>query len=460
MKTIRSNHAPHRVPAVQAADSSAPAIRQTNRPLRYFLSLAFVALLMVEATDLAAQTHYVSPSGSAAPERDQATRPWQLIDAAVRALPPQGGTVSIAPGIYREAFTIDTPAVLTASSDPVVIDDRAGVSATTTFSVLTWNTHLFGDIVLLPSWQDYERADDIGTYLAGRRDQIDREIDLVSLCEVWDEDLFVGGGGAFGIRPRSGYPNWMIFNDIKPGVTWCGPVSEPRVLHSGLALMTKHPMADLQRVFYDQCSGACPAGFGSPDCLASKGFLATTVVKDGFAIRVYATHTQADDDKDAVQVREAQIRQLNDSIAVYRVTHPSHAVFVMGDMNVIGETAEQYDYVWARFQEFGGRDAARNTAAVTMYNNHRVADTLTSYNELALYFDPTPFNQRLDYVWYFPSLDGHVQVQPTFVDSPRVRSSVLRTAYGSGTKVGNELTSDELSDHYPLEARFRLIRLQ
>ncbi len=80
-----------------------------------------------------------------------------------------------------------------------------------------------------------------------------------------------------------------------------------------------------------------------------------------------------------------------------------------------------------------------------------MGDTLTSFNELALYFDDTPYNQRLDYVWYFPSRDGHIRIQPTYVDSPRIR----------GTFVGDDgLGSDELSDHYPLEAHFRLDRLE
>ena len=53
----------------------------------------------------------------------------------------------------------------------------------------------------MPSWQDYSRAAQIGRLLAGTRSSID----LVSLCEVWDEDLLHGGDDASGIRPLSGY---------------------------------------------------------------------------------------------------------------------------------------------------------------------------------------------------------------------------------------------------------------
>ncbi len=399
--------------------------------------------------------NFVTPDGSAAPERDQPTRPWQLVEAAARALPIEGGTVSISPGIYREKLVLDSPAVLIAPSGGVVIGDlTSGISAIGTFHVLTWNLHLFGDIITFPlRWQDYPRAEEIGGYFARRFP----ELDLVSLCEIWDEDLFTGGGGAPGIRPLSGYSNWMIFTDIKSGFAFCEPLAVPlipRVLHSGLALMSKHPMTDLHRVHYETCAGNCPLASESPDCLASKGFIATTVVKDGFAIRVYDTHTQAGYGEDYVKARGPQIVQLAKDIAASRAAHPDQMILVMGDMNIIGEDAAghnttEYNFLRDQFGALGGHDAARHAANISIYGDPNLGHTLTSFNELAIHFDP-PHNERLDYVWYFPSLDGKVRLQPTYVERLLLRGASRTEA---------DLTSDELSDHYPIEASFQLVRL-
>ena len=417
-------------------------------PTKHVLNSTILVLLELKATVLLAATSYVTPEGSAAPEINDPVRPWQLVEAAALALPQGGGTVAIDPGMYRENFSFALPVTLTAPAGGVVIGDlTTSIAETTMFSVLTWNTHLFGDNILLPTWLDYERAFQMGAYLRFRYE----DIDVVSLCEVWDEDLFIGGDGAGGIRPQSRYPNWMVFDEVKGGLASCGLLPVPRDLHSGLALMTKHPMTDLHRVHFDACDGGCPGLGESPDCLASKGFLATTVTKDGFPIRIYNTHTQAGNGEDAVVARQLQLLQLAEDISAYRVAHPSHAALAMGDINVIGENNDQYEFMRNLFEALGGRDAARNAANVSMYNNHRVADTLTSDNELALYFDDTSYNQRLDYVWYFPSLDGHIRIQPKLVDSPRVRGIRLSD---------DDLTSDELSDHYPVEARFLLHRLE
>jgi endonuclease/exonuclease/phosphatase family metal-dependent hydrolase len=427
------------------AEMSSLLFARRRPPRRYVAGLIFLSLAGFETTSSAA-VHYVSPDGSAAPEAGQASRPWQLVEAAARALPAGGGTLSISPGLYREKFVLDRPAVLIAPKGGAVIGDlTTGIAATTTFHVFTWNTHLFGDYLLLPSWQDYQRAEEMGTYFARRYN----DLDLISLCEVWDEDLFLGGDGAVGMRPQSGYHNWMIFPDIKPGVVTCAIAPSPRILHSGLALMTKHPMSDLRRVHYEDCDGDCPGISESPDCLASKGFMATTVVKDAFSIRVYSTHTQAGNGTDPTNTRQKQIMQLARDVRDFRAANPSQAVLVMGDLNVVGDTTGDYAFLRDQMAALNGHDAARNAAKVSSYQDPSIAYTLTSFNELAIKFDPHPYNQRLDYIWYFPSLDGTIQVQPIRVERLLVHGAV-RTEDG--------LTSDELSDHYPLEASFLLIR--
>jgi endonuclease/exonuclease/phosphatase family metal-dependent hydrolase len=419
-------------------------------------SMAFTRLLIALSIGLLARisssaaVHHVSVAGSPAPERDQPGRPWHLVKAAAAALPPAGGTVSIQPGVYRETFSIVNPAVLEAPSGAVTIG-AVGIAASTTFTVLSWNTHLYGDDLSLPSgipgfpnlhWQDYERADFIGSYFAGRI----LKPDMVALSEIWDEDLFVGGDGANGIRPQSGYSSWMNFPETKSGAVFaCGLLPMPAVFHSGLTMMAALPMAAMERVHYSDCSGDCPTD-GSPDCLASKGFIGATIAKAGFSIRVYSTHTQAGNDPDAISARQNQLRQLGDAITAYRSANPSHPVFVMGDLNVIGETGT-YNFLGDQFGNRGGFDAARNAPGAYIFDQPDASYSLLAKNELAIHFDPASSNQRLDYVWYFPSLDGKVRVQPASVQVSKPNRPAVSA---------DGLTSDEISDHYPIEATFRL----
>src|SRR5207245_638593 len=121
-----------------------------------------------------------------------------------------------------------------------------------------------------------------------------------------------------------------------------------------------------------------------------------------------------------VRARESQIAQLADRIAAYRASHPSQVVIALGDFNVIGELWDRYDYFRDKFGSIGGLDAARNAPDQVIYDSPwgprwTAGYTLMKNNELATYFDKKTENQRLDYIWYFPSLDGKVHIQPTKV---------------------------------------------
>lgn len=398
----------------------------------------------------------MTSEGSAAPERDTPSAPWQSVLAAANALPNVGGTVAISPGLYRETIFLDHASELTAPSGDVTIGDLTGdIVATTTFNVLTWNTHLFGDLIRAPTWQDYERAAHFGEYFGAAR----TITDLVSLCEVWDEGLFRGDVLAAGIRPLSGYPHWADFTNIKEGWVHCFLLLTSRPAHSGLAMMCQWPLQSLDRVHYNECVGSCVTD-DTPDCLSSKGFMGATVVKDGFAIRVYITHTQAGNDGGQIGVRQNQIVQLADRIRAYRAENPSHLVLVMGDFNVIGdpvtpgEPTGQYAFLREQFGALGGRDAVRHAPDGAIYQDPGRLNTLTSFNEMAVYFDKPNHerhDQRLDYIWFFPSPDGKVKAQ---VQDAR------RLILTGPTRTQDDFTSDEWSDHYPVRAEFKLLRIQ
>src|SRR4029434_9958942 len=102
------------------------------------------------------------------------------------------------------------------------------------------NTHLFGDNIG-PSWQDYARAEDIADTCGAST------FDVVGFEEIWDEDLFYGGDGADGIRPRAGFP-----------FGFHGEAHDLDPLNSGLAIMSQHPLSDTDQVSWTECDGSLP----------------------------------------------------------------------------------------------------------------------------------------------------------------------------------------------------------
>src|SRR5262249_13450571 len=149
--------------------------------------------------------------------------------------------------------------------------------------------------------------------------------DVVGLQEVWDVAL------AAAIIQRAGYPYYFYDNrreDIYD------------VLNSGLLLLSKHPISNVTETFYiDEVS---PTGCGvlNPVCpllhpldpwkcvticksyldaWASKGFVQATVIKDGFQLGIFITHTQAEHHSDAKQARRRQLEQLGSQIWKYHV---------------------------------------------------------------------------------------------------------------------------------------------
>ncbi len=131
---IANKHVETDDPNHRRSPSDRTRIRSSN-----FFGWTLVALQATMGASLFAATHYVTPFGSAAPESDDPARPWHMVESAVHALPKfQGGTVSVAPGVYREALTLDVPVFLTAPSGVATIGAPNDVVSSTSFRVLTW----------------------------------------------------------------------------------------------------------------------------------------------------------------------------------------------------------------------------------------------------------------------------------------------------------------------------------
>ena len=388
-----------------------------------------------------AQTHYVSNLGSFCPAPNDPGQPWIRAGGAACAI-NAGGVVQIAAGSYRESLRIDRPVTLTASGGMARIG-AVPVQSSTTFNVIAFNTHLFGDVVG-PSWQDYERAVDIADFFTTRHS----EIDFVGMSEIWDEDLFLGGDGAEGIFPNTPYASGTIGTVIENQAEFCSPPTTT-FLHSGLAMMSRQALTSVEQVAWDDCDGSCPWS-DSPDCLANKGWLAATVVKDGFAVRIFLLHMQAGNNEDQVEARQVQINQLASAITAYRQANPTRVVLAIGDFNVVGQDGGQYGFFASVMHAHGGHDVTRHSTPVCFDPADPAPHNTNSRdNELALYFDPDVPDARLDYLVSFPSGDGTVRIVPDACMVLPIRGRMLSE---------NGLSSDEKSDHYAVEAHFTVYR--
>lgn len=402
-------------------------MRFTSLKLRFrlfFFPMAICASLMT-STAVGQGVIHVTKAGSPAPT-GELSAPFQLVEAGiVKTLTTSATSVQIETGDYYETFTTDVPCTLTASGGPATIG-TSNYQAATTLDITTLNTHLFGDVVG-PSWMDYERADDIADFFGDPNPWPD----VVGFQEIWDEDLFFGGDGANGILPRSGYPYGDHGDD-----TFGNPVN------SGLALMSDFPLNNFVQVEWDEDSGI-------PEGLSAKGWIQATIEKDGFSIGVFTLHTNAGFCVGCIVARIYQLEQLRDGINAYRVAHPDHAVFAFGDYNVYGdESVEYWDTLIDRIgNQAGGRDADRNAPGFVSGNFDTW--TLCDCNPLAMYFDDDTVSGRLDYIFYFPSFDGTVEVVPLSADVVQFTGRMLSD---------DGLTTDQSSDHWSLHGHFRLVR--
>ncbi|HEY3242187.1 MAG TPA: endonuclease/exonuclease/phosphatase family protein [Phycisphaerae bacterium] len=379
-------------------------------------------------------TGYFDPDGST-------MRPFSVVEAGLCAV-GSGATVSIASGDYHETFASGAPATLTSSGGMVTIGSMG--TDTTTLKVVSYNTHLFGTVtgVNLPSpfpdlalesqyFLDGDRAHRIGIRL-----HIE-DADVVGLQEVWDPPL----EGI--IAMEAAYPSGFYGGGEDP-YSWNGlPV--PFTINSGLFMMSKFPLTNVQQVSY-------VAESGFVESLASKGYLRATFVKDGFSIGWFDTHTQSGDasDADIFLTRQLQLIQLASAVQIYRINHPSHIVIVNGDFNVVGESSE---YTTTMRSQMGGLGHVRDGARNERCSPEMTTCTSCLDNELRLYFYPDETTQsRLDYILYAPSLDGTADIVPLTYER-----RLYRTPPGLPDLSYNGLTTDELSDHYGIFVEFRLI---
>jgi endonuclease/exonuclease/phosphatase family metal-dependent hydrolase len=195
---------------------------------------------------------------------------------------------------------------------------------------------------------------------------------------------------------------------------------------------------------FGYCSGS--------DCMAGKGWVLTEIEKDGFKIWIVNLHTDAGESLSDRQARKNQLTKLRFNLIILRQTFPHHVLFVMGDFNIYDHKDQYRKFLIDLLGqgEAGGRDADRNSPGFTIGCEEDCEHwTYSTDNDLAWHFDDESPSGRLDYIFYFPSWDGSVEVLPTYVNVLPFRGRTLSE---------DDVTTNESSDHWAVHGKFKLIR--
>lgn len=412
--------------------------------LRRVVRLTACAAASLLAGAASAQT-WVSHQGSFDPD-GSAVKPFATLRAAVCAAQSDPDpTVRMVGGEYYETLDLASPLTLrNQGGGPYVTIGLTG-SKRTTLNVQTYNVHLFGALPPLLqeiivwfgllenplSWRDSQRASRIGALFTGT------DHDVVVLQEVWDNALWNSILGA------SGQPFAFLADAKGTGISLPIFGSVPDQLHSGLGLLSGWAIQGASQRIYSREHGAF-------ESLSSKSYLGARIIKDGFGIGIFNTHLQAGSEFDAsvLSTRYSQMQELRDGILSYRSSFPNDPVIIVGDLNVrgSGDPASEYQSRLRALFDIGFIDAAREDYC----NRSPNGLTVSTANELALYFDPATTNARLDYVLYAPSRNGNVRLLLHEVDTLDHLGPTALSESG--------LTSRRLSDHYGVRAEFDVIR--
>ena len=250
--------------------------------------LAAVSALtgLTHAQTIVRELPHFSPNGSVSfPFSNVATGIWAVAN---------NGEVRFSGGTFSESATITKPMLLTSPTAVTTIGPFAPTR--TTFTLVSYNTHLFGQDIIpgLPRWKDSERAVFIAQTAALE------DTDVFAFQEVWDPDLFTV------IRNNSGYSSGF-YGGAREGLSQ---------LNSGLFTMSRLTLTSPAQVFYAAENGVI-------ESLSSKGYVRTTCVKNGFTITMFNTHTQSGDTTGDSDARQQQLTQLAVDIATWRFLHPT-----------------------------------------------------------------------------------------------------------------------------------------
>ena len=291
-----------------------------------------------------------------------------------------------------------------------------------TLTLLSYNTHLFGEGLAFPSYYDTRRTPHIAAALGSSG------ADVIGLSEVWDDDL----ADRICREVRSTHPH-----TYRPPFS----VSGLKTLGSGLLLLSRYPFVEGSRGF------APFENLVVPDNFSDKGVARAVVELPGHQaphLVVLLTHTQASyAGEPNTFERQQNIRQVALWASNLRFEYPDAAVAVLGDLNVVAE--DRHGNPTSEYRQT--RDKLDDLA--DLYRHTRPdATTAPGYtydganNSLIPVFAPDEvrWRQRIDY---------HFAAGPKKA-AGEIEVEVVREGF---TFEADGKTMD-LSDHYPLRSRW------
>ncbi len=415
-----------------------------------FRSLTALTTLVSLAAGAGAQTTiHVDPAGSFDPT-GSAWAPYPTLAAGLAHAAATGAGLALAPDEYHGTMVLDRPMTLTG---PMTLGTAEGES--TTLTVASLNTHLYGDaldegffdILAALNWIDpLHWLDDHRATRIGQGFTYTHHVDVAALQEVWDSGVlgYVVNHAPFAEHAYGSYVDFDELTCIMTPITCITPW-----LNSGLATLANDIVdGSVQQVVYNAETG--DDDFFEP--FSSKSFLLTEIVKDGFTIAVFNTHMQAGPASNAhvENARWWQIDQLANAVRTYRVNNPGTPVIVLGDFNVVSSGGGEYKGSLEPLLGQPGVDLI-DAARADYVNRARNGITSDAANRLGQYFHPdSTHSTRLDYVCYAHAANDSVRLVLEWVDTVRHR--------GPSSMSDDGISTIELSDHWGVHARFRVVR--
>lgn len=280
------------------------------------------------------------------------------------------------------------------------------------------------DMPSLTVYKDAERLYSLGEWLAKS------DFDLICLEEVW-------------ARESQDYLRGRL---SKAGYTHCyaddsGALSQG----SGLIFFSRlvaMPGAILPGNMTLPPFSKFDAGSGM-DGFSGKGFMIMKVIAGptNGAAWIIQTHTQADYDTAAVKARAKQMARIA-AVANILKAYTGIPVFVVGDMNVIGESKEN-------------KAINRVMSSVGLVDSYRKL-----HPDAAKYPGYTYDGRRNELIPLFAPKDRVVRQRLDYMYAPKgkVKSAVVLDSFnfqaklslGSFGKISMDFGSNDLSDHYPM----------
>ncbi len=202
---------------------------------------------------------------------------------------------------------------------------------------------------------------------------------------------------------------------------------------SGLLLLSRFPLSNVLFNQYVNLSGF--------DRISQKGFILATAKIGEQEILIAHTHTQADENNDAINNRKANLNQL---FNIFCSQADSMPIILLGDLNIVGEDnsgnpTQEYTYLRLLFRNNYMSDSYRSVNTSAKSDPGYTYDAVN--NKLINRFDHTSavnaIKQRLDYMFVRGLQPNSVTVLKTFTFQ-----------ISDGTI--------DLSDHYPLYGSFNL----